>query len=48
MSEETMRRTRLAEEMRRLDIEGAFTAHALNTGQCAGWPRAQIGCFAKR
>ena len=47
MCEETMRRTRLAEEMRRLDIEAAFSARALNQGQRAGWPHAQIGGFAK-
>ena len=42
-----MRRTRLAEEMRRLDIEVAFSARALNKGQRAGWQHAQIGGFAK-
>lgn len=47
MCEETMRRTRLAEKMRRLDIEVAFSARALNQGQRAGWPHAQIGGFAK-
>lgn len=43
-----MRQTRLTEEMRRLDIEGAFTARALNARLGAGWSRAQIGGFAKR
>lgn len=48
MSEETMRRTRLPEKMRRLDSEVAFSAHALSQGQRAGWPHPQIGGFAKR